>query len=515
MLGYSVNVCLFEPNGNNVIHELARIASISKNCEVGMTETYGRLLQLLSASTFEKLLLTENKGHLRPLELASKVLTLRLYNAILQTPGIYLAKVEKHGPLIHKWYDLTEYESFGAGTRRDFSPINFLLELSESNIYSDECRALLSQAPTRQWVDAKMQISRPFLFGWFFIRISYLGAYLLFENSEFTTTHHNSNSTILGCGNAVFDLPTWARMAATIYVFMLSLLILLVDVFEAANFLLHNGRWRLWRAEGIIRGRKAGLHYSFYRVSLLLFVAMAMFGSTAWLFPVLKIPLMGEFTRIGASLLMPWTLLYFVQLLPSIGYFTVVIQAMLRDMMNFMVVFLIILTPFSYLFHMMINYYSDQGCIEKFGSLPRSFYSTFTIILNMVDFNSFRLQNPGFVYVLHLLFVFSATLLLVNFLISLMSNSVIEINAHRDVIMLLQRLSIAMVMENRVGRLLKCYYGRRQQMHFVCRDRRMYVIEHCTSCDSRTNVINTPLANFGERTSMTFSKKQCNQDIVN
>ena len=485
MLNYSVDVNLPESNGNYVIHELARFASVSRSSEVGMTETYRRLLQLLPAATCKNLLLTENSCHLRPLELAAKMATLRLYSAILQTTDVYLVKTETHGPLTHKWYDLTEYEGFGVGTRREYSPIKFLLELEQADLFSAACRALMSQAPTRQWIDAKMRISRPFLFAWFLVRISYIAAFFLFENSEFSGSHRNGTIDSLNCGNAVFEMPYWAGMTTTLYVFTLSAMILVVDVAEAAYFLLHNGRWRRWRSEGVVSGRKAALHHNFYRVCQLVFVVMAMFRSTAWLFPATKIPFMSELSRITACLLLPWTLLYFVQLLPSIGYFTVIIQTMLHDMLNFMIIFVIILVPFSYVFHMMVNYYSEQGCIEAFGSLQRSLYSTFTVILNMIDFTSYRLQSPGLVYGLHLLFVFTATLLLVNFLISLMSNSVIEINEQRDVVMLLQRLSVAMVMETRVGRLLQGYYCRRQREHFACRDGRVYVIDHCTSYDDR------------------------------
>jgi len=481
MRNYFVDVCLVEPSGNNVLHEIVRIASMSKNCEVVMADTYAFLMRLLTSSTLEKLLLAENTAGLRPLELAAKMSTLRLYNGIVQTPGIYLTKVETHGPLAHKWYDVTEYESFLAGNRRHNSPIEFLLALEQAALYSDECQILLSRAPTRQWIDAKMLISRPFLFVWFVIRITYIGAFLLFENSEFSVNDRDTKS--INCGEAVFDLPYWAGLATTVYVFTLSILILLLDIYEAAHFLLHNGRWRRWRTEGIISGRKAALHHNFYRVGQLLFVAMTMFRSTAWLFPATKIPLMSELSQIGACLVLPWTLFYFVQLLPSIGYFTVTIQTMFRDMMNFLLVFIIILAPFSYIFHMMLNYYSDEGCIPQFSSQSRSFYTTITIILNMVDFTAFRLTSPALIYALHIIFVFTATFLLVNFLVALMSNSVNEISEHRDVIMLMQRLSVAMVMENRVGRFLKSYYSHRQHENFVCRDGRIYVVDHCTRYD--------------------------------
>ena len=254
MLGSPINVCLSDPNGNNVLHELVRFASVSKKCEVVMAETYSILMRLLPTTEFERLLRAENNDRLRPLELAAKLSTLRMGNVIVQTPGIYLAKVERDGPLIRKWYDLTEYESYAPGNRRDVSPITFLLDLHKSDLYSDECLTLLSQAPIRHWIDTKLRISLPFIFTWFLLRLVYLIVFIFCENSDFV---HMKINKKMGCTGAMFKMPKWAGTVTTVYLFVHSILILMFDVFEAVSFLLHNGRWRRWRTESIISGRAA------------------------------------------------------------------------------------------------------------------------------------------------------------------------------------------------------------------------------------------------------------------
>ena len=311
MLGYPINSCLSDPKGNNVIHELVRFASVGKKCEVVMADTFSVLLQLMPATEFERLLRTENNDRLRPLELAAKLSTLRMYNVIVQTPGIYLTKVEKDGPLIRKWYDLTEYDSYGAVNRRDVSPVTFLLDLRKSDLYSDECLALLSQAPTRHWIDTKLRISMPFIFTWFLFRLVYLLVFISCENSDFAPIKIKTN-TSMGCARAMFILPKWAGMTTTVYLFTHSLLILMVDIFDALCFLLHNGRWRRWRTESLISGRNVALHHNFYRLCQFVFVFMVMLRVTARLFSIYKFPFMVEQTQIAICLMMPWTILYFV-----------------------------------------------------------------------------------------------------------------------------------------------------------------------------------------------------------
>ena len=70
-------------------------------------------------------------------------------------------------------------------------------------------------------------------------------------------------------------------------------------------------------------------------------------------------------TRVIAPVLAIWLLMYFVQLLPSIGHFIITIQAILVESAPFSVVFILFLIPFKHTFQIIINTNSKIGCINK------------------------------------------------------------------------------------------------------------------------------------------------------
>ena len=76
----------------------------------------------------------------------------------------------------------------------------------------------------------------------------------------------------------------------------------------------------------------------------------------------------------------------------------------------------------------------------------------------MVDLGKYGEENAfGF---LHVMYVFVVAILLINFLIALMSNSVAEVAEHKDIVMMIQRLAVACTLEMRLGWLLGWLYRR-------------------------------------------------------
>ena len=90
---------------------------------------------------------------------------------------------------------------------------------------------------------------------------------------------------------------------------------------------------------------------------------------------------MSSFVQIAACVVSVWSMLYFVQLLPSIGHFVIVVQHMLRDLLNF--IFIMMLTPFVQVLFVLINRHSRNGCVSDFSNYLTSFYTTFKLMRNM------------------------------------------------------------------------------------------------------------------------------------
>ena len=170
-----------------------------------------------------------------------------------------------------------------------------------------------------------------------------------------------------------------------------------------------------------------------------------------------------------------WSILYFLQLIPFMGYFVITIQSMMVDVLRFFVLFLLILVPFAFSFHRIAR--DDKQCSLQFMNIPISMYTTFTVMLNMVDFSTF----PGHDFVasalIHLVFVFLVAILLVNFLIALFSQTVSNVTDHRETIIAIQEFAMSWTLEHRLSWLLmKCtFYRKRMEKIFFVRDGRVYV----------------------------------------
>ena len=182
-----------------------------------------------------------------------------------------------------------------------------------------------------------------------------------------------------------------------------------------------------------------------------------------------------------------WSLLYFVQLLTSIGYFVVAIQQMVRQMFNFGVVYSIFFfaaprhatprhaTP-RHAFFITVNTSERQTCSGEFSNVLQGIYSTFAIMLNLVNPAQLGLRHPGWIYVLHVSYIVIAAILLINFLIAIMSSALSEVALQQPIIERLQRLSVAIAIESRIDRLVAPYYRAMQRRHFVYEGDRIYIV---------------------------------------
>ena len=167
-----------------------------------------------------------------------------------------------------------------------------------------------------------------------------------------------------------------------------------------------------------------------------------------------------------------WTILYFVQLLQIIGHYVIVVQLMLKDMMNFTGILFLVIVPFVHGFHRMAN---DGHCLEEFTNFWKSFYTVFRMMLNMVDTTNVGVNDSLGFFILHSSYVFIVPVLLINFLIATMSNTASEVFAIRSMLVQIQRLSVIIPLEHRFHRLLAWYYRYMQRRYFCIKNDKIYI----------------------------------------
>ena len=156
-----------------------------------------------------------------------------------------------------------------------------------------------------------------------------------------------------------------------------------------------------------------------------------------------------DISRLISPVLAVWSLLYFVQLLPSIGHSVITIQAILGDFVHFSLVFILFIVPFMHTFQTIINTNSTVGCTDDFDSLFRVFYSLFTVMLNMVDLTSYNILNLNVLLTAHIVFTFIVSIMMINFFIALLSNSVSRIFQYHSEALCHQRSAVALLFEHR------------------------------------------------------------------
>ena len=169
-----------------------------------------------------------------------------------------------------------------------------------------------------------------------------------------------------------------------------------------------------------------------------------------------------------------WNLLYFLEMIPGFSILALSIQRMFAKMLRFMTVFFLLFFSFEYTF---FRLYNDRGvCAEGFTGWVDSFYSTFLIMVNMVNLADVVGGVDILLVVIHVTYVFIVAILLLNFLIALMSDAMTKVMNKADILVHLQQLSAALLVEARIGRLFHNLSSRRQRQYFKSDKSRLYLV---------------------------------------
>ncbi len=430
-----------DENGFNIIHYLIVAAHHYQEYENKAVEIYEKLARILSPEEIKDLLMMEDKSGLRPLELSVHACSMKLFDAIFNTSGVYLVKIEKRDLEEEKWFDITDYEAplacYGRGSR---SPLYLMTYLDEGILKNPQSLEILHSKTIQMWTEAKLKCNILFIFLWFLIRVGcFLSFYSLIAvnfleffravfpqlvsraieeaaNAFTISPTVKADSRVIESVTASFSLNiteadcipfySWyfSHSPKDLIVFTLALSYISVMiscslVFDIISLLM----WLCTKSYGSRRcfNKKKTLivYSSFYRIAQFLFMISCLrylvsstinatngkgTGQTTWT----------KFLLLTASYLSTWSILYFVQLLPSIGHCINIIQRMQSIMINFIIIFIITIFPFPHVFLVFLK--TDDRCeVEGFETFANGFYSCFKVMLNMLDFGIYGKQGKG------------------------------------------------------------------------------------------------------------------------
>ena len=482
MYQHRVQVDQTDHKGSNILHILIYLAFLDHLQERAHGQVYAHLVSLLSLDHLKLLLKSEGKHGLYPLEMSAWLGTFTLYQQFIQTEGVYCHSECVDGVRTVEKYDVTDYKTLGA--RRFNSPLNFLMFMDDKDMGMDDTNEVFQSDLFKNWLHLKKLSGAPYLAFWIMIRISFLVAYSIYDsaggwNRPFIERAATLNLTVASCHDYGIKISKTSHLCLTFYILIHSLAILLGDI---VDFIVALCRDNALLSKGFTtpNGLKdISLNYAFYRGTQMLLATVCIIGTvTSLLGSLLSHDISWQFTNYLSMLTstnLVWSMLFFLQLSPFFGYFIIAVQSMMMDLLKFSLIFVAFAYPYSETFARLVNQGKTDNCPQEFSNPMTSVYSTFTIMINMVNFHSYDVADKTALYLLHAIYVFMVSILLLNFLVALFSNSVSHVQENKEVFGAIQWLSVLWLMEYRLCSIMRKWKELSNERYFLKEGDHLYV----------------------------------------
>ena len=295
--------------------------------------------------------------------------------------------------------------------------------------------------------------------------------------SDLSPPDVQANATFVFCHNFTFiNLPPSVRTALIIFLMVANVCSL--GFYIGRKLKVCRRDRNKSRNEFLSGSRRTIKQYLVYELSIVVFSIMSLIY-TSFVIAQVYVPIyMVDICRILLSGSGIFSVLYFVQVLQVVGPFVITIQRMLGGLARFGLVFLIMQLPFVTLLAQTMNTHSAV-CNKDFSTVIDSWFTMFRIMLNAVDIKKYNVMYPYVLDVIHMEYVFFVGILLLNFLIAVMSNSVNEVEENKAVIMNVQRLSVVSELEETTVSIPKLHRWLLQKKYTCCKGRICIVVSRC------------------------------------
>ena len=462
-------------HGNSVVHSMIAYLHYHSDMEENIISKFQLLTDTLSVDVMTVILHHENSFGLRPIEFAAQHGQGSMVLAIMNTPGVYLAKQEKYGLTTYKWYNIGEYEGTGNTTRCRKSPLSLMTYVDSTIAKTSGYRKYVYSDVIQNWYQKKFLMNLPLIILWFLLRALFVGAYILLSLDMGIFEHLETNPDKCMPEKALKLSPS-VRFGIITFIVAQSCFSVLFDITDGLLLLLSKALHPLYH---MISGRKELLtQVALYRLcyfSFSFFIVIcspAMYGLRSEFSSYLV-----DYSRVVTPFVATWSLLYFMQLIPKIGFSISSIYGMVSNLLVFSLMYVLMIIPFVQAFYTFINSNTMQGCIPGFSDLFQSFYSMFLIMLNLISLPGFNIEKIELLYLTHIIYTFGISILLINFFIAVMTDTMGNISQNRVLILCIQRASVAFSVEHYVKWCLKPVYNFMIKKLFVVEEGKILLID--------------------------------------
>ncbi|XP_045170197.2 transient receptor potential cation channel subfamily V member 3-like [Mercenaria mercenaria] len=456
--------------GDNIIHSLIKYANVQPdkvrdvkqmlryilNCKFIATDAQFEKNKWKIRKQARKLLMMSNKEKLNPLQLAAKRQQYEIFEIIMHNE-VYHSRISTDGLFNEEVYDITELETLNLEPDLTFSDeenikpeyhesvLEYLIHHQTSNAFM-----FADFIPVKEVIREKWKTYKWWFMGWFVIHLIFmilLSVAAVFRSEiqgEISVNSTAVYSYVVTKDGFVTGVSVVGLVFGLFYLFM-----------EAARKIV--SRFQFQTSSSFIKRtlRHFSTPYSnlifriyFVLFSLLLITDFAVAASAS------STSFSGyENYCLIFSVIVGWYMvMFFLQTLKPFSFFTVLIQKVVLDMIKFAIVMAFMLVAFSIAMFMIMQ--GADTDVENFSHVGRTMVKMLTIMLGIGDFEDlFKARQPILAVGVFVLFVLLTTILLLNALIAMMSNSCTDLmNNYGGVVAAklhcrLQKLSVILFLE--------------------------------------------------------------------
>ena len=503
LIEHGADVLSKDVHGGTLVHAMLWASANDEDNADAYDGLYEGLMAVLGTEEKKDLLLSQDNDKMLPIELASAIGNVSFLVKIFQTEGVYRHPKDGLGLYAYNLYDITSYEVWDERSRRKRNPIVLMTYLTKKNIDNGKNKTAFMTQCLQRWMQYTLALYHLPMLIWGLMRVTFHFTFL----AAFGTVVESISKIHKLCADSkdkFCSIKTFSRIVlkrSRIATKMTDL----EEINKAYNTstaqphnllntscddLLHGGldtdnytkHWLslalylyalvllVWCVRNVIvqfKQKASNVRRKYLVAGKRLVKAGFYWGVTALFsfsiitcFMSLSYPRVSYCSYIIASVMNLFCLLYFLQF-TVFGYFAVTIQNMFYDLMSFFLILLLFLAGFGQTIHYVLA--SGTVCTME---RPKFFlYESFKVMLNMVDLSPWQECLEVEITLLHFLYILIIPILLVNFLIALMSNTVGEMSENRSFIIQLTYLDAYLSQAPFFCRIFHRYIQRKYLIH--------------------------------------------------
>ena len=462
-----------------IIHNIVYNAYFMPSEEMEYVELFEWFKNVINEEHLMKLLRVENCTELYPLELAAQLDRFALFEAIFNTDNVYVKRKIKQNLLTYTWYDVTDYEHPQA-TRRDKSPLHFFSQTDRDKILDPSVNKFLHSPLVTKWFNAKCTAMTPPLVFLSSMELVKLALLVLTAGSENATAGGKVQSNSSYTHENYY---CYIKIEPTVKVSLLVLILFhqFIHIVVSALYTYHE-RTVKRKIFTRLNVKHPSCSITFFEYNAFIFTGSVFIKigsillriSGAFNTPLLLVNL----NVIVLAMTFPWVVLFFLQV-TSIGYFLLIIQNMLKDVLKFVIIFFLFVETFALCFLDVLSS-GGQDCTKGepgFTSFSSSQYAIFSVMLNMIPMESYHeVDDQLSLKILHIAFVLVVPIVLINFLVGLFADSVQRVTQIKDLALCFQRYNAILIPDYFFSLFTPNLYWRRQRMAFAEENDHYYIV---------------------------------------